>query len=127
MLVLYEKINDLLHLFSLCFPPCAFSAECSSTAAECSPHLALINSPPGIRPWHLPPVRTKAFKVYRRSFPKNTIIPICAKLYSVAELQVATSSFSKDNLLGQGSLGSVYRAEVPDGEVKNLNCCVSNQ
>lgn len=46
-------------------------------------------------------------------------IPISAKLYTVAELQLATNNFSEENLLGQGSLGFVYRAELPDGEVKN--------
>ncbi|KAE8689990.1 DRT111 protein [Hibiscus syriacus] len=34
----------------------------------------------------------------------------------VAELQLATNSFSEENLLGEGSLGPVYRAEFPDGQ-----------
>jgi serine/threonine protein kinase len=36
----------------------------------------------------------------------------------VAELQSATNSFSEENLLGEGSLGSVYKAEFPDGQVR---------
>ena len=40
-----------------------------------------------------------------------------AKVYTLAELQLATSSFSEENLLGDGSLGSVYKAEFPDGQV----------
>lgn len=40
-----------------------------------------------------------------------------AKVYTIAELQSATNSFSEPNLLGEGSLGSVYKAEFPDGQV----------
>lgn len=45
-------------------------------------------------------------------------LPARTKLYTVAELQSATNSFSEENLLGEGSLGSVYRAEFPDGQVQ---------
>ncbi|KAL3533896.1 hypothetical protein ACH5RR_007417 [Cinchona calisaya] len=98
--------------------------EFSCTDIEGSPHISVVNSPPGIRPWHLPPVRTKTLKVSRRSFSNSNNIPISSKLFTVAELQLATNSFSEDKLLGQGSLGSVYRAELPDGEflaVKNIS------
>ncbi|KAL3534204.1 hypothetical protein ACH5RR_002665 [Cinchona calisaya] len=103
----------------------AFSTnrEFSSTAAECSPHLSVVSSPPGIKSWHLPPVHTKTMKVSKRSFSKMSKIPISAKLYTLAELQLATNSFSEENLLGHGSLGSVYRAELAEGEflaVKNI-------
>ncbi|KAK4410456.1 protein STRUBBELIG-RECEPTOR FAMILY 6 [Sesamum angolense] len=43
--------------------------------------------------------------------------PINAKVYSVAELQIATDSFSADNLIGEGTLGRVYRAQLDDGQV----------
>ncbi|KAL0463760.1 UNVERIFIED_CONTAM: protein STRUBBELIG-RECEPTOR FAMILY 7 [Sesamum latifolium] len=43
--------------------------------------------------------------------------PINAKLYSVADLQTATNSFSVDNLIGEGTLGRVYRAQLDDGQV----------
>ncbi|KAL0429967.1 UNVERIFIED_CONTAM: protein STRUBBELIG-RECEPTOR FAMILY 6 [Sesamum radiatum] len=43
--------------------------------------------------------------------------PINAKLYSVADLQIATNSFSVDNLIGEGTLGRVYRAQLDDGQV----------
>ncbi|KAJ8564480.1 hypothetical protein K7X08_000940 [Anisodus acutangulus] len=42
---------------------------------------------------------------------------------SMAELQLSTSNFSPVNLLGEGTLGSVYRADFPDGQilaVKNI-------
>ncbi|EPS61932.1 ovule receptor-like kinase 28, partial [Genlisea aurea] len=43
--------------------------------------------------------------------------PVSAKLFSVADLQVATDSFSVENLVGEGSIGRVYRAETDDGRV----------
>ncbi|KAL3528529.1 hypothetical protein ACH5RR_007851 [Cinchona calisaya] len=50
--------------------------------------------------------------------PKKAItIPIEAKQYSVADLQMATDSFSVENLIGEGSIGRVYRAEFDDGKV----------
>lgn len=43
--------------------------------------------------------------------------PITASSYTVAALQTATNSFSQDFLIGEGSLGRVYRAEFPHGKV----------
>lgn len=43
--------------------------------------------------------------------------PINVKSYSIADLQIATGSFSVENLLGEGSFGRVYRAEFDDGKV----------
>ncbi|KAL8119464.1 hypothetical protein AgCh_016835 [Apium graveolens] len=43
--------------------------------------------------------------------------PITATSYSVATLQSATNSFSQDNLVGEGSLGRVYRAEFSNGKL----------
>lgn len=39
------------------------------------------------------------------------------KTYTVTELESATNKYSEENLLGEGSLGSVYKAEFPDGQV----------
>ncbi|KAL0319507.1 UNVERIFIED_CONTAM: protein STRUBBELIG-RECEPTOR FAMILY 6 [Sesamum angustifolium] len=53
--------------------------------------------------------------------------PINAKLYSVADLQIATDSFNVDNLIGEGSIGRVYRAQTDDGQVlavKKINSSV---
>ncbi|XP_027174137.1 protein STRUBBELIG-RECEPTOR FAMILY 2 [Coffea eugenioides] len=100
------------------------SGEFSSTAAEGSPHLSILSSSSGIKSLHLPPIRSKPMKVSRRSFSKTSKVPISAKRYTVAELQLATNSFSEENLLGWGSLGSVYSAKLPDGEllaVKNIS------
>ncbi|CAN1307182.1 Protein STRUBBELIG-RECEPTOR FAMILY 2, partial [Linum perenne] len=59
-----------------------------------------------------------------RSLGRNDRAPASARVYTVAELQFATNSFSEDHLLGEGSLGNIYRAEFPDGQVlavKNIN------
>lgn len=46
------------------------------------------------------------------------VVPSHVRVYSVADLQIATGSFSVDNLLGEGTFGRVYRAEFDDGKVK---------
>ncbi|KAF5474856.1 hypothetical protein F2P56_006713 [Juglans regia] len=43
--------------------------------------------------------------------------PITATSYTVASLQMATNSFSQEFLVGEGSLGRVYKAEFPNGKV----------
>ncbi|MCD9641701.1 hypothetical protein HAX54_028089 [Datura stramonium] len=70
----------------------------------------------------MPPAPTMTLKMSKK-FLEVQKIPICAKLYTMAELQLATSNFSPVNLLGEGTLGSVYRADFPDGQilaVKNI-------
>lgn len=49
---------------------------------------------------------------------RKTKVPITATPYTVASLQVATNSFCQDSLLGEGSLGRVYKADFPNGKVK---------
>lgn len=48
---------------------------------------------------------------------KVNIAPIDAKLFSVADLQIATDSFNVENLIGEGSIGRVFRAQLDDGKV----------
>lgn len=48
---------------------------------------------------------------------KVPTVPINAKLYSIADLQVATNSFSVENLVGEGTVGCVYRAQSNDEKV----------
>ncbi|CAN6928165.1 hypothetical protein Bca4012_098336 [Brassica carinata] len=47
----------------------------------------------------------------------TVVVPSNVRAYSVADLQIATGSFSVDNLLGEGTFGRVYRAEFEDGKV----------
>ncbi|KAL0903136.1 hypothetical protein M5K25_027490 [Dendrobium thyrsiflorum] len=48
---------------------------------------------------------------------KAKVASIKATVYSVADLQIATDSFNVDNLIGEGSLGRVYRAQFAGGKV----------
>ncbi|XP_065856672.1 protein STRUBBELIG-RECEPTOR FAMILY 2 isoform X1 [Euphorbia lathyris] len=93
--------------------------EDSSAAFDASPQLLPIKSPPILALSHAPFTRqTRTEKMSRRkSFVKKYQAPASAKIYTVAELRSATNSFSEENLLGKGSLGSVYKAEFPDGQV----------
>jgi hypothetical protein len=63
-----------------------------------------------------------------KSFDENDIITksitrkvslssITAPAYTVADLQVATGSFSPDSLIGEGSVGRVYKANFSDQKV----------
>jgi hypothetical protein len=49
---------------------------------------------------------------------KKIKVPGAATSYTVASLQVATNSFCQDSLLGEGSLGRVYKADFPNGKVR---------
>lgn len=55
----------------------------------------------------------------KKGFSKRCTLPVRTKMYTLAELQSTTNNFSPENLLGEGSLGAVYRAEFPDGQVIN--------
>ncbi|KAJ1390778.1 Protein kinase domain [Sesbania bispinosa] len=48
---------------------------------------------------------------------KTVTAPADVQLYSIADLQIATGSFSVDYLVGEGSFGRVYRAQFDDGKV----------
>ncbi|CAN1161010.1 Protein STRUBBELIG-RECEPTOR FAMILY 3 [Linum perenne] len=53
-----------------------------------------------------------------------------ARTFTIASLQQYTNSFSQDNLIGGGMLGTVYRAERPNGKflaVKKLDRRASTQ
>lgn len=43
--------------------------------------------------------------------------PITATSYTVAALQTATNSFGQESLIGEGSIGRVYKGELPNGKV----------
>ncbi|KAK9706367.1 hypothetical protein RND81_07G119500 [Saponaria officinalis] len=60
-------------------------------------------------------------KVYGKNGSiKRVKSPITATSYTVASLQTATNSFSQENIVGEGSLGRVYRAEFSNGKVLAL-------
>ena len=49
--------------------------------------------------------------------PSTKNLPTFAKSFTIASLQQYTNSFSQENLIGGGRLGTVYRAQLPDGKV----------
>lgn len=75
-----------------------------------------------------PSERHKSFDEDDSSTPRKPIVakkhavvvPSNVNVYTVADLQIATNSFSVDNLLGEGTFGRVYRAQFDDGKV--LSC-----
>ncbi|KAL9428400.1 hypothetical protein AB3S75_030402 [Citrus x aurantiifolia] len=106
--------------------PISTAREFSSTGPEESPRILAVSSPLFLGPRRVPPVHAIKTEstIRRKSFSKNCKLPENVTVYSVAELQLATNSFNEDNLLGKGSLGSVYKANFPDGQflaVKNIN------
>ncbi|KAJ9566101.1 hypothetical protein OSB04_002067 [Centaurea solstitialis] len=53
-----------------------------------------------------------------------------ARFFSIASLQEYTDSFSQENLVGRGSLATVYRAELPNGKqlaIKKLDDTTSRK
>ncbi|MBA0623161.1 hypothetical protein Godav_008643 [Gossypium davidsonii] len=57
------------------------------------------------------------FSVKPVEVKKAVTAPTNVTTYSIADLQMATGSFSFENLLGEGTFGRVYRAQFADGEV----------
>ncbi|KAM7459292.1 hypothetical protein LguiA_036717 [Lonicera macranthoides] len=53
-----------------------------------------------------------------------------ASSFTIASLQQYTNSFSQENLIGEGMLGTIYRAELPNGKVlavKKLDLAASRK
>ncbi|KAF2307794.1 hypothetical protein GH714_031810 [Hevea brasiliensis] len=100
--------------------------DSSLTASEARPQLLPVKSPPTVGPRHIPPAcgaRTEKIS-RRRNFAMKYKAPASAKIFTLAELQLATNNFSEENLLVEGSLGSVYKAKFSDGKimvVKNVS------
>lgn len=69
-------------------------------------------------------------EVTTRSSPSTNVITSSVSAFTIASLQQYTNSFSEGNFIGEGLLGSVYRAELPDGKllaVKKLRNTVSQR
>uniref|UniRef100_A0A251UMW3 Putative STRUBBELIG-receptor family 2 n=1 Tax=Helianthus annuus TaxID=4232 RepID=A0A251UMW3_HELAN len=97
------------------------NTDCPFDVPEENLEISVASSPSGLR--HFRPAHTKFVRVNRRrSFAKKTRTPIGAKLYTVAELELATNSFNRTNFLGEGSLGTVFRGDFPDGQVFTVKC-----
>ena len=71
-----------------------------------------------------PPSKIELHKSFDENDPTNkpaaekvNVSCIRATAYTVADLQVATKSFSADNLVSEGRFGRVYRAQLCDQKV----------
>nr|XP_043619276.1 protein STRUBBELIG-RECEPTOR FAMILY 8 [Erigeron canadensis] len=65
----------------------------------------------------LPPTENSTFERGKSASTKRVKSPITTSSYTVATLQTATNSFSQDNIIGEGSLGRVYKADFPNGKI----------
>ncbi|GAU45772.1 hypothetical protein TSUD_24360 [Trifolium subterraneum] len=102
------------------FPSNPISAvkEVSPTAQDDSLQIPPFNAASLLNPRRLPSQKHKRMgETSRRSFSERDKFTGRTKVYTVAEVQLVTNNFSEDNLLGVGSLGPVYRAELPDSKV----------
>ncbi|XP_009383597.2 protein STRUBBELIG-RECEPTOR FAMILY 6 isoform X1 [Musa acuminata AAA Group] len=102
--------------------------EMKTIQASSTSHTAILPPPAPISLKPPPIERHKSFD--EDDFSNKPIVkkanttPIKAAVYSVADLQIATDSFSIDNLVGEGSFGRVYKAQFSDGKimaVKKIN------
>ncbi|XP_076919998.1 protein STRUBBELIG-RECEPTOR FAMILY 8-like [Bidens hawaiensis] len=71
----------------------------------------------GIVDMKLPLTENSSFENGKSGSTKRVRSPITSSSYTVATLQTATNSFSQDNIIGEGSLGRVYKAEFPNGKM----------
>lgn len=59
------------------------------------------------------PTEENMFELQKHGSKKSVGSAITSISYTVAALQTATNSFSQENIIGEGSLGRVYKAEFP--------------
>ncbi|KAI3741019.1 hypothetical protein L1987_58683 [Smallanthus sonchifolius] len=64
-----------------------------------------------------PPTENSTFERGKSGSTKRVKSPITTSSYTVATLQTATNSFSQDNIIGEGSLGRVYKADFSNGKM----------
>ncbi|KAG6778695.1 hypothetical protein POTOM_015038 [Populus tomentosa] len=67
---------------------------------------------------------------HKKSHSTETLNSYSVRIFTIATLQKYTNSFSEENFVGEGTLSSVYRAELPGGKllaVKKLNGAASKQ
>ncbi|KAI7728153.1 hypothetical protein M8C21_013169, partial [Ambrosia artemisiifolia] len=96
--------------------------EMKSIQASSNENIKSFEIPPGISLKPPPMERHKSFDdddfSAKPVVPKKiSVAPTNTISYSIADLQIATDSFSADNLVGEGSIGRVFRAQFEDGKV----------
>jgi len=112
-------VNSFVSLIMLISPLWVIGV--SSTALEESPSIPpLFNSASFLGPVRLLSMNhNNTEEPFRKGFSKSDRYTGRTKIYTVAELELATNCFSEANILGEGSLGPVYRAKFPDDKVQS--------
>lgn len=101
--------TDMSSFDMICLPPPLLPQPLTS-----SPPPPPSSPPPPVEKLVLQPILPK--EVMRPS--TKTPNPVTSvKFFSIATLQQYTNSFSQENHIGEGMLGAVYRAQLPDGKV----------
>ncbi|KAL5059440.1 hypothetical protein RYX36_031044, partial [Vicia faba] len=110
----YSESNDI----SLHSHPTSASIEVSSAELDDKPLLLPINAASLLGPMKFPFLHHNNIEeTSRRSYSKRGRSTRRTKIYTIAELQLATNFFNEGNLLGEGSLGPVYKAKFSDGKI----------
>lgn len=119
-----RSTSDIEKLDNQPFAPLASSEvqENKSIQTSSAFETKTFDSVPAINLRPPPADRNKSFD--EDDFPKKlsvvkkvATVPANVTSFSIADLQMATGSFSVENLLGEGSFGRVYRAQFDDGKV----------
>ncbi|XP_073098528.1 protein STRUBBELIG-RECEPTOR FAMILY 5 isoform X2 [Elaeis guineensis] len=78
-----------------------------------------LQTPPsmGLKPPPVPHILFSDTEFVNKLSPKPSTKPVSVTAYSLVDLQAATGSFSTSCLLGQGTIGNVYKAKYADGKV----------
>ncbi|KAL9237802.1 hypothetical protein vseg_012306 [Gypsophila vaccaria] len=104
--------------------PVSSTGEPSPGRYESIPSVLDASIPPMNMPRTTPFLHYTNEKTGRRSISRNIIRPSNVKLFTAEELSSTTNNFSQLAFLGEGSLGSVYKSQYPDGRifaVKSIN------
>ena len=109
-----RSLDNCYFNYCLCFGFVASSREIPEQSLQDS-SIAAVKLP---HPEKMTPERVYG----KNGSMRKTKVPITATPYAVASLQVATNSFCQDSLLGEGSLGRVYKADFLNGKVQCAFC-----
>ncbi|XP_076955166.1 protein STRUBBELIG-RECEPTOR FAMILY 7-like isoform X2 [Bidens hawaiensis] len=107
---------------SLASQPQGVQAEMKAVPASSKENIKAYEIPSAINLKPPPMERHKSFDdddiSAKPVVPKKiSVAPTNVISYTIADLQIATNSFSADNLVGEGSTGRVFRAQFEDGKV----------
>ncbi|KAF3772457.1 STRUBBELIG-RECEPTOR FAMILY 6 protein [Nymphaea thermarum] len=90
-------------------------SSASTTPMKLEPSRSEVLKPPPIN--HYKSVENDHFPKRNITVKRIDMTSVNASVHSIADLQIATGSFSMDNLIGEGSFGRVYKAQFADGKV----------